>query len=200
MIEKIFDEIVSIAPGVAIVSAVIGTIAGVITIRNTMQNSDTPRRVSWRRVEWIAREIIDAIQKDDFRPDVIVSVGRAGAILSGMLSGNIDGKKVPLIGLDVGYDWQGPLRSDFIHWAKELDLNGTKVLIAVGEVHTGNTLRMTYEAIQSYGPSEIKTAAFFRFRTTAFFPDYYGRVIRRNVRMPWHFARNYQKANLPPDK
>ena len=47
-------------------------------------------RASWRRMENLARDLCSQVHRDSYYPDIVIGVGREGAILAGIMAGNLN--------------------------------------------------------------------------------------------------------------
>jgi len=154
------------------------------------------QRNTWKRITKGAKVIIENILKDDgYTPEIIIAGGRAGAILGGILSGNLQAKKIPLLCIDFSYEWHENRRKIIIHGG-DLPIENKKVLLVVGEVHTGETLRELINTVNMYKPLEIKTASLFESGAEHLKPDYCSFKITGKQKMPWHLYEKYEKKSF----
>jgi hypoxanthine phosphoribosyltransferase len=58
---------------------------------------------SWLGVTYRAKLLIGKIRGSDYSPDVVIGLGRSGAILGGIIAGNLGVKLITVI--DRRYDW-----------------------------------------------------------------------------------------------
>jgi hypoxanthine phosphoribosyltransferase len=173
----------------------IGLIASVVTIWQVLW----PRlqfKISWDTIARNSLQIVEEMRRDNYRPDIIISAGRAGGILAALISGNYDGKKIQIFGVDMTYQWDKERRVDTIFFPK-MELEHRKVLLTVGEVHTGSTLQAFVQACKENGATEIKTAALFHSEAEMFKPNYFGSRLLKQTRMPWHLISGYEKPSFP---
>src|SRR5690348_6446134 len=80
------------SPEVAVVnliSLIVSIIAGLVTIGASIKLARERGRITWRTVDSATKAMLKEIQTSSFDPEIVVGVGRGGAILAGMLAGNL---------------------------------------------------------------------------------------------------------------
>jgi len=166
------------------------------TVWKTVQVWTSLKSFSWRDVDKCSKNIIKRIQHDGFHPDFIVAIGRGGAILGSVISGNLhdegsangSDKNIPILGCDRHYKWQSgertEVRDGMIDFTR---LNGKKVLLVAGDVLTGGTMKCFLSQIRESEPTLIKSACLAKGLTATFSPDYVGKEIPGDFRMPWMY-------------
>ena len=66
-------------------------------------------------------------------------------------------------------------------------LSNKKVLLVAGDILTGGTMKFVMNLVSEANVSEIKTACLVKGVTSALHPDYYGKEIPADFKMPWMF-------------
>lgn len=163
-----------------------------VTLYKTYNTIINFKSFSWRDVDAMSKRIINIMSNDMYIPDVIVGIGRGGAIVGALLSGNmaIPNKKqnIPLLGVDRIYEWRNGRRIELHNPMVELGaLAGKRVLLVAADVSSGDTMKMYLQTLREQGVSEIKTAALLKNVAATFKPDYYAREIAGTFRMPWMY-------------
>jgi len=135
--------------------------------------------ISWARFWRDVTHLIDIIEADEtFHPDVVLSIGRSGAMVGALLAGNMGGLRH--LSIDRINEWQKqknriyrvvtivpPLRT----FARLLE--GKEVLCVMAECDSGTTLHKVLEEITAIeGVGAVKTAVLFRNITSIFVADY----------------------------
>ncbi|HNZ01873.1 MAG TPA: phosphoribosyltransferase family protein [Anaerolineaceae bacterium] len=165
------------------------------------------RTFSWREVDKYSKKLIEKIEKDEYIPDVIVCIGRGGSIIGSILSGNIhidkvqQDRNIPILGADRMYEWRNRQRveveNEMIDFAP---LHGKKVLLVAADVMTGGTMVFFVSAINQAEPADLRTACLVKGVAATFTPDYYGREIASDFRMPWMYKNfGYIRDSRKPD-
>src|SRR5690606_18204271 len=120
------------------------------------------------------------MEADFYIPDVVVSIGRGGAIIGSLLSGNLrvpshqKERNIPFLGIDRIYEWKEGKRIEVKN--KMVDyapLKGKKVLLVASDILTGGTMKFYHKEISKVGPEEIRVACLVKGVTATFQPDYY---------------------------
>lgn len=156
-------------------------------LRNRMEDlcgiliDGTPDRFSWEYFWKLVRDLKDDIVADTtFQPDIVLSIGRSGAIVGAFLATNMD--TLMHIGIDRINDWRKQdsklyrtvqiIPSPTV-FSKELE--GRNILCVMSECNTGMTLRAVREELDKIkGIQAIKEAVLFRTVTSMYFPAYVG--------------------------
>jgi len=153
------------------------------------------RYVSWDDVREYINKIIDAMKREGFEPDVVLGVGRGGAIMAGLIAGNMGLKKVYVIDYDMHIEenWRDIKELLFFD---ERFIEGKKVLLIVEGVIQGQLESMVLKRLDGRA-AEVKTAALYCFKTAAFEPDYYGFTTSTMVTTPWRWSPEFIQASAP---
>lgn len=85
--------------GILAACTILGGVVAAVEIWKYVQ--EQRGHFGWRRVTAGVKQIIKLIQQEDYRPDIVVGLGRGGFVVAGILSGNLG--IVPLAGLDRQY-------------------------------------------------------------------------------------------------
>ena len=179
------------------------------TVWKSLQKWRSLRSFSWKEFEKYSKRLIKLITEDGYYPNVIVTIGRGGAILGSVLSGNLPKEmvcedkgsvNVPILGLDRIYRWHAGERIEVPNDMVDLTpLNGKKILLVAGDILTGGTMEVYRKQIQGANPEEIRTASLVKGITSAFLPTYFGREIPGDFRMPWMYkGHSYARDSRNP--
>lgn len=119
---------------------------------------DDGGRLTWKAVEYGITRLVDYLESVNFRPDIVVSIGRGGAVFAGLLASRLDAPRV--VSLERSVQKKGPVSEIRLGQlpAKEV-IEDQKVLLADALVRSAESLARGWEAINSLGPAEIKTVA-----------------------------------------
>lgn len=189
-INDIPDRFLDILTWLGYLFAVIGLLG---TIWKSYQKWFSLKTFSWPDVDRACKKIINGILRDGFLPDIIVTIGRGGAIVGSIISGNLHAREneklnISILGYDRAYRWIEGNRIEVRNELIELSpLRGQRVLIVAGDVLTGGTMKLFYSEIQKFEPSELKSACLLKGVTSVFSPDYYAIEVPGDFRMPWMY-------------
>ncbi len=175
--------------------AFIGLIA---TIKRTIHFWVRIKSFSWKDVDRLSKKLIEKIIHDGYCPEVIVGIGRGGAIVGAILSGNLKFKKennesekkghIHFLGVDRIYEWKNNVRFEVDNKMVSLDrLAGKRVLLVAGDVMAGNTVNFFINKLKQAQVASIKTACLVKSTSSTHAVSYYAREIPSRFRMPWMY-------------
>ncbi len=178
------------------------------TIYKTVEVWLNLKSFSWGDVDKYSKVLIKKISKDYFVPDIIVGIGRGGAIIGSILSGNITvpsnqkGKNIPVLGVDRLYEWQHGARVEIKNEMVDFSpLEGKKVLLVAGDIMTGGTIKFYAHQLEQAKVAELKTGCLVKGVTATFQPDYFGKEIPADFNMPWMYkGYGYSRDSRKPSE
>lgn len=180
----------------AVVLSLIGAVSSVWFIADRLR---CRQRLSWRYAQAAARRMVAEMNADGFAPDLIVGIGRGGAIMGAFVSGLFGHR--PLIVIDREYDWVQGRRNDSIMDGFSIDRGLDRVLLIAGEVHHGNTMRLYYDYLNNRGAKEVRRATLCFENGSTEPVEYKGHTTsNKNLRMPWMFAEQYRRDSQSDQK
>ncbi|MBI2610807.1 phosphoribosyltransferase [Candidatus Kaiserbacteria bacterium] len=144
-------------------------------------------RVSWRRVQELAKLLARKVRARKFRPDCIVGVTVGGLVPLALLAGELGTKDVATISVrSYGRRRKGKLRVTAL---PKVDLRGKKVLLVDEIVDGGHTLRHVSHILKrDYGAAEVRAATLvLKKKDRVFTPDFYVLEVGAWVVFPWEF-------------
>jgi hypoxanthine phosphoribosyltransferase len=175
--------------------AILTTVASAVSIYLFAQDVRSRRRFGWKQVEKLVREMLAEMSSRGYTPDLVLGVGRGGAILAGMLAGNMG--HLPLAVLDTILDRSsGVSRADIRYPDCCPDMEGRSVLIVVGELYSGEDLRQGIDFVRSRSPREIKTASLLTHPAASVNPDFVGLRSAKPLSAPWRMTDAYKLHRL----
>ena len=190
---------------IAIVLAIIGSVSSVIYVTQLGYNHFVKKRFTWRDVMRAVNTIISSLNARSFSPDVVVCLGRGGAIMGGLIAGNFGAVRV--CSMDrrrITSHKQSMSVPDFfvkpnIPGIASLATPGSKlkVLLVTGEVVTGYDLYyaksvLTNELSTENVDYELVTSSFMCLQHANLFPDIcYFEGKRYYKAPPWRVSKTY---------
>lgn len=148
-------------------------------------------KLSWNDAIKSAKEIAKKIKEDNYKPSVVIGIGRGGAIYGSLVSYNL--YQVPIIAIDRKYNWDDDSRKEDILFPIEIPehlLN--RVLLVAGESHTGKTMEVFVKFLKERGASKIKTCVFYKQIGCTQKIDYSGKVGHKFMLMAWQ-GKNFMR-------
>ncbi len=175
---------------------IIGLIFGLIGTASSMwifyEKLSKRYRLRWGFAQKAVEKIVRRMIGDRFSPTLIVGIGRGGAIMGALISGELGHR--PLIVIDRKYKWEEGRRITNMVQRLRINFGLESVLLVSGEVHSGTTMRLYYDYFKSLGAKEIRRATLF-YETGATEPvEYIGlKSSRKTLRMPWMGSKSYRR-------
>lgn len=151
---------------------------------------------TWFRMRRQCLVLIEKIRDAPYIPDLVVGLGRSGAILGGIIAGNLG--VLPIATVDREYRLsEGGARSVIPRLMIDREIiKGKRVLLVDALPHTGDTMRVIAEELKKCGPSEMKTASLYVEKYCIQRPDFYLKVVKKVRRLPWRFTKAWREDFL----
>ena len=135
-------------------------------------------KLSWIEFWSKIQTLVNKIDESHFQPDIVISIGRSGAVLGGIMASLL--KSTRHIGVDrVHVIYRRPnvpvqrdIEIDKTVSFNTHDLTNKKVLCVMSECSTGKTLSTMYDHLKSIHGITVKTAVLFSKLDVTFTPDY----------------------------
>lgn len=158
------------------------------------------RRFSWDAILRATDKLHENITAKKFDPDMIVGLGRGGAIAAGLLAARFrqdpkgSGRVIPISAVDRVYlsKPNGGRKDVVIVGIHHLDVYGKNALILNADTYSGATLEKALLALSPDEPKTLKTASLFVYmregKNPAYAPDFVGEFVpvrKVNKRLPW---------------
>lgn len=148
------------------------------------------KRASWGRIKKGTLRMIKHLGASDWRPDVILGVGRSGHIVAGLLVCNLKWEpgNFKLGVVNVQTSTINGARSLAIETSREDITADTKVLLVDGEMYTGQTMETVVNFLRTdSGVREVKSMVLFKRDQTVYAPDFFAFPVSDVLAMPWEW-------------
>lgn len=147
---------------------------------------------SWWGIYIRSRQLVNKIKASGYSPDLVVGIGRSGAILGGILAGNLG--VLPITVVDREYIWhEGTRHVKPLMFVKQEEIKGKKILLVDAAPHTGETSKIIKDKLNEFNPAELKLAYLFKTRYVLQKPDFYVKDVKKVRTMPWRFSADYRE-------
>jgi hypoxanthine phosphoribosyltransferase len=166
----------------------------------------------WSDVMARLKEIVKKVEGSGLKPSRVVGIGRSGAILGGIIAGNLraEGGHIPIDVVERTHIGKNDPRRviSTITEPKEtyrdfdLDPDDTSeeprevwesgpILLVIGEAKTGRSFNSAIAWLNRRGASDIRTVALVKSKATTV--DFYS-LEAENALLPWQFVSGYDHA------
>lgn len=171
--------------------AVLSALASAVTLYLFLERLKDRRQFGWKHVERLVKKLLSDIQRQDYKPDIVLGVGRGGAILAGMLAGNLG--HLPLAVVDTVLDRSSSINTATVRFPECCpSLRDKEILLVVGELYSGEDLRAGMEFAKERLPRGIKTASLLTHPAASVRPDFVGIETERPLTAPWRITDIYK--------
>lgn len=186
----------------------IASIIGVaLPLYVVFQQAKRRRGVSWSEAFRVAERVLTQIEHSDWRPDIVVGIGRSGAIWAGWMAGNLGSLPVAVVDKKYSFDAAGrgvvfPVGAKVIATAlkrddlKTNDGRKLRVLLVEGATSNGSVLDEVRRQFSStLEGCEVRFAILYMNCVVTQHIDYVGKVETGKwpQRLPWHHRPAYQR-------
>ena len=195
-ISAVCQVVVAIA---TIASVIIAWLKYVVVAKKDGKKGHKPF-FSWNNIGFFQRSSMRAVFKgakrisqeiaEDQKPNLIMFIGRGGAIFGSLISYNLG--NIPIYCVDRKYHTDEPTDKPVTtvfpigHIPKEF--LGTVLLVA-GETHSGGTIRYFASLIKEMNPDAVvKTCVYFKQKSCKVKIDYWCVEKKHSILMPWQDA------------
>lgn len=190
---------------------ILGILAGIISAYLYDNYLSNPGGISWKQVEKAVENIVSQVSSEDYHPEIIIGVGRSGAIAASMISGNLGPtpvcpKGVPVIALPNEMSvlkGEGGVPQKNINLLAHLDIGAFRVkqvMVAYSVTDTGHKIDAAVEPLRQSGIA-VRTASLFLSKKSTYPIDYPGQhfdakqLDKYFSELPWMISANYRKPH-----
>jgi len=145
-------------------------------------------RFSFKQILEFVLDLVNLIENDEFRPDLIVAVDRNSAIAGGMIAGHLGLRTIVTAAtenerLEDGSRTIRVVEGFLPHWDF---FSGKKVLLFICFNDSGSSLDAVYHHLANCEcpPAEIRTAALFTSASPKMVPRYFVKKVGVNLKTP----------------
>jgi class 3 adenylate cyclase len=174
----------------------------------TQDEKEKELLLTWQDIMFGLKQLVQKINNDGYVPKRVIGIGRSGAILGGIIAGNLPSEEghipvdvcertQPSVGAEriisslteppetyVGPEFKIETRNPTPAWDKG------PVLLVIGEAKTNSSFHSVESWLRRRGINEIRTLAFVKGREAR--PHYYWEDAQ-NALLPWQFTSGYDQ-------
>lgn len=140
---------------------------------------------TWDEIYEMLLSLAEKIQRDNFRPDLIVGVCRGGWPPARVMSDLLGNPKLANISVEFYVDVAETKNKPVLTQSITVPVEGKKILILDDVADTGKTLKLVKEHLFSRGAEEVRIATIYYKPWSIVVPDYYEKETKRWVVFPW---------------
>lgn len=143
--------------------------------------------ISWNRVVELALKLAGKIREQDFKPDIIIAIGRGGYVPARLLADYLDLMDLTDIKIE-HYHAAEQVSSAMVKYGLNTDVSHKNVLVVDDVSDSGDTFNVAVEHIRHKANLvTIRTAVLHHKISSRFIPDFYAvKVIKwRWLIYPW---------------
>jgi len=140
---------------------------------------------SWDEIYEMLLRLSEKIQRDKFRPDLIVGICRGGWPPARVMSDLLENPKLANITVEFYVDIAETKSKPVLTQTIAMPVKGKKVLILDDVADTGKTLKLVKEHLVKKGAEQVKIATIYYKPWSIVVPDYYEKETKRWVVFPW---------------
>ncbi len=133
--------------------------------------------ISWAEIQRLCHRLTLLIKSSGYRPEIVVAIGRGGYVPARLVCDYLD--IMDLTSIKIEHYLSGSTRQQqaVIRYPLSTKIQNLRVLLIDDVNDSGDTLRIAAEHLQSFKPSEIKTAVMHNKVVTDFPVDYQAKKI-----------------------
>jgi len=178
-----------------ILLALISLISSAATIYLFLEELRNRRQFGWKHADALVKKLLQEMRRKSYTPDLVLGVGRGGAILAGMLAGNLG--HLPLAVIDTVLDRSEGVSTAKVRFPESCPpVKDKSVLVVVGELYSGEDLKQAVEFVRRRRPREIKTATLLTHPAASIRPDFVGLESKQPLTAPWRISDQYKTQRL----
>lgn len=143
--------------------------------------------INWNSTVTLCNKLAAKIKKDDFIPDIVITIARGGYVPARLICDRLDIYNLTSIRITHYTSGSTKQQQARLSIPLSIDISGMKVLLVDDVDDTGDTLDLAFEHIKSFHPQSIKTAVVHHKVISTVIPDYYVETVNkwRWIIYPW---------------
>ena len=148
---------------------------------------------SWEQIYHLLLKLAETIQKNQYRPNIIVGVARGGWIPARILSDLLQIPKLANVATQFYTGIAESKREPVLTQPVSMSVKGKKVLIVDDLADTGKSLKLVKLHLKNEGASEVRIATIYRKPWCIIKIDYYEKETRQWIVFPWELKETLDK-------
>ncbi len=148
---------------------------------------------SWNQIYKLLLNLSSTIQKNGFKPDIIVGVSRGGWPPARVMSDLLENPKLANVAAEFYVGVAETKSKPVITQPVSVSVKGKKVLVVDDVADTGESLILVRSHLEEQGATEVKIATIYYKPWSVIVPDYYEKETSSWIIFPWERKETVRK-------
>lgn len=148
---------------------------------------------TWNQIYNMLLNLAESIQKNGFKPDIIVGVSRGGWPPARVLSDLMGNPNLANVKAEFYLGVAETKGEPELTQPVSMHVTGKKVLVVDEVADTGKSLKLIKEHVIERGATEVKTATVYYKPWSVIRPDYYEKETSSWIVFPWEIKETIRK-------
>lgn len=148
---------------------------------------------TWNQIYNILLNLAEKIQKNCFKPDIIVGVSRGGWPPARVLSDLLDNPNLANVRAEFYLGVAETKGEPTLTQSVSMAVAGKRVLVVDEVADTGKSLKLVKEHLIEEGATKVKIATIYHKPWSVVTPDYYEKETSRWIIFPWEIKEAVRK-------
>jgi len=149
---------------------------------------------SWDQIYKLLLNLASTVQKNGFKPDMIIGVSRGGWPPARVMSDLLENPKLANVAAEFYLGVAETKGKPVITQPVSVSVKSKKVLVVDDVADTGESLRLIRSHLEEQGATEVKIATIFYKPWSVIIPDYYKKETSSWIVFPWERKETVKKV------
>jgi len=143
-------------------------------------------KLTWENIDDVCNKVSDLITKVNYKPEIIISIGRGGLIPSRILSDRLNVSNIYMYNVKL-YTGINARKSKPTIEFFNCDVQNKSVLLVDDILDSGITVNAVLEDLLKKRPKAVRTATLYCREDSISKPTFYGSIVRKGlwIEFPW---------------
>ncbi|MEL9999542.1 MAG: phosphoribosyltransferase [Thermoplasmata archaeon] len=156
--------------------------------------------VTWKNIEDWVNVVINKIEFDGYKPEIIIGLARGGLVPARLISDRMQLKDLYAVktehwGITATPDGQAKITQTL-----PINISGKRVLVVDDITDTGQSLSLAIDHVKSMGPSELRSATLLHILHSKYIPNYFAEEVPEDkwtwFIFPWNVYEDLTNITL----
>lgn len=150
--------------------------------------------ITWKEIVKGCVELASRIKRDQYKPDLIVSIVKGGVVPARILSDLLEVDEICFIGVRFYKTVAQRSSKPQLTFSLTCSVRDKNILVVDDVVETGRTLQLVIEELGMDGAKRVKTAAIYVKKWSNVMPDYYYMMVDKWIVFPWEIVEAFKNG------